>query len=342
MMPMSLRYLLPAALALFVGLAALAPRPLHGWVRFFDESPLSAVRTWEYWLQEYDLPRLQASTADMLVIDYSRSNPAGGAMIPFSAEQVARLKRKPDGTRRLVVAYLSIGEAEEYRYYWQPEWKSAPPAWIIGENCRWPRNHLVRFWEDGWKDIVYRGEDSYLARIQAAGFDGIYVDRIDIYDDLKSRHPEARQRMIEFMTEMAATARARTPQFLVIAQNAEDLVSERIYRRAIDGLAKEDLLYGVDGTAKRNTGDMITWSLGKLQQLQRDGKAVLAVEYLRSPDMVQATASELARLGIIGVFPPRALDGTDPLQPDPPGKAGESYGTPEYGQQNCDGVFKKS
>ena len=36
---------------------------------------------------------------------------------------------------------------------------------LIAENCRWPRNHLVRFWEDAWKDITIRGDGSYLGRV---------------------------------------------------------------------------------------------------------------------------------------------------------------------------------
>lgn len=37
----------------------------------------------------------------------------------FSREQIESLKKKSSGARRLVIAYLSIGEAEDYRYYWK-------------------------------------------------------------------------------------------------------------------------------------------------------------------------------------------------------------------------------
>ena len=40
-------------------------------------------------------------------------------------------------------AYLSLGEAEDYRFYWQPSWNSRKPAWLHGENPGWRGNYLV-------------------------------------------------------------------------------------------------------------------------------------------------------------------------------------------------------
>ena len=41
------------------------------------------------------------------MIDYS------GEDGPFSPAQVERMKQKPDGSRRIVLSYMSIGEAED-------------------------------------------------------------------------------------------------------------------------------------------------------------------------------------------------------------------------------------
>jgi cysteinyl-tRNA synthetase len=299
------------------------------------------VKTWDYWLQSYKLDRLASSQADMLVIDYARFNPDGGAMIPFTRAEVEQLQRTPDGRRRLVVAYFSIGEAEEYRPYWQSRWTATPPGWLIGENCRWPRNHLVQFWSPEWRKIIFDGADSYLARIKAAGFDGVYLDRVDAYDDLKTRFPQARQQIIEFVQALSARAKAGTGNFIVIAQNAEELLSDTSYRAAIDAVAKEDLLHGVGGTGRRNTADLIAWSKAQLAKLQREDKPVLAIEYLVDLAAVDTTRRELSALGIVSVFPPRALDGSDPFSTEAVTKLPAEIGTPEYGEQRCDGVFKK-
>lgn len=330
-----------AALAIVAAGLALVARQTG----VFDRglSRLAKVQTWTYQLQDLDktFDKLVASASDLIVVDYSMSQGAGRAMKPFTAEEVSRLKSKPGGGRRLVLAYLSIGEAEEYRYYWNAAWKSAPPSWLIAENCRWPRNHLVRFWEDGWKDIMIRGDGSYLARIQAAGFDGVYLDRIDVYDDIKDRHPNARADMIAFMTELARNARRTQPGFLIVAQNAEDLLDSAAYRSLLDGLAKEDMLFGVKGTGQRNPSDMIAWSRERIDKLRRDGKTILAAEYLTDAGQMASARKELATLGYVPVFPPRALDGADPLLPRTSADRLKEYGTPEYAAQNCDGVWKK-
>ncbi len=295
--------------------------------------PLAGAKTWDYQLQKIDPARLGASAADLLVIDYSRTGRHDEA---FTRDEVARLKRRPDGSRRLVVAYLSVGEAEEYRYYWRPEWKTSPPPWLYTENCRWPGNHLVRYWMDGWKDLIFRQTESYLARIIAAGFDGVYLDRIDAYWDLRERYPDGKEAMTGFVTELAAHARKMKPAFLIIAQNAEALLDAPDYRAAIDAIAKEDLLHGVKGTGVRNDDALIAWSLRQLNFLKREGKPIFVVEYLQSREAIEQTANETRSLGLRATFQTRALDGRDPLDPQTaktPSQA--TTGTPEFHIKHC-------
>ncbi len=290
---------------------------------------LQRASTWIYQLQNYDLGRLARSEADLIVIDYSRDGTEAGA---FTRAEIERLKTKPDGSRRPVTAYLSIGEAETYRFYWQDDWRGDPPDWLLQENCRWPGNYIVKFWDPAWKELIYRGSDPYLERVISAGFDGVYLDRVDVYWDLRKTHPGGRDAMIAFVRELAETARKARPGFLVIAQNAESLLADPDYRETIDAIAKEDLLFGVDGTGRRNSQQMINWSLHHLNLLHRENKPVFVVEYLRKADQIASVASELEDLGYRATFEPRALDGTDPLTV--PAKDDES-GTPEHRAKRC-------
>jgi cysteinyl-tRNA synthetase, unknown class len=100
----------------------------------------------------------------------------------FTVEELAALKRKRNGGSRLVIAYLSIGEAEDYRYYWQEGWKRSPPAWLDAENPNWKGNYKVRYWDKGWQGIIFGGQNSYLQKILDAGFDGVYLDIIDAFE----------------------------------------------------------------------------------------------------------------------------------------------------------------
>lgn len=311
------------------------------------KAQLAGVRTWTYQLQDFarSQKRVATSDSDMLVIDYAADR--GDGLKPLSRETVEHLKRKPDGSRRLVITYFSVGEAEDYRPYWKASWRAAAPDWIISENCRWPKNYLVKFWEKGWRDIVFGGAHAYLTAIQDAGFDGVYLDRVDVYADIAGRFPQARARMIDFVRDLAAAARARDPGFLVIVQNAEELLADSAYRATIDAVAKEDLLYGVDGTGKRNPPAMVTDTVALLDTLKAEGKPIFAVEYLTSRQAIAAARRALKARGYVGVFPTRALDGADPVAAHDVAVAAATpaepeTGTPEYAQAKCDGVWQKA
>lgn len=100
----------------------------------------------------------------------------------FTAEEIAQLRNKANGGKRLVICYMSIGEAEDYRYYWQSSWNTNKPDWIAAENPDWPGNFKVKYWNEDWQLIIYKSADSYLDRIVTVGFDGVYLDIIDAFE----------------------------------------------------------------------------------------------------------------------------------------------------------------
>ncbi len=77
---------------------------------------------------------------------------------------------------------MSIGEAEDYRYYWQDSWINNPPNWLEDENPDWEGNYKVRYWDKDWQSIIYGNDNSYLKKIINAGFDGVYLDIIDAFE----------------------------------------------------------------------------------------------------------------------------------------------------------------
>jgi len=105
----------------------------------------------------------------------------------LTTAQVDSLKTKSNGGARLVLSYLSIGEAEDYRYYWDSGWDSNPPDWLDEANPDWPGNYKVRYWDPDWQDIIYGNADSYLQVILDAGFDGVYLDIIDAFEYWESQ-----------------------------------------------------------------------------------------------------------------------------------------------------------
>jgi cysteinyl-tRNA synthetase len=104
---------------------------------------------------------------------------------PFSAAEIDSMKKKKDGGQRLMICYMSIGEAENYRYYWQAGWSTGTPPWLGPENPAWPGNYLVNYWDKTWQDIIYGNDQSYTKKILDAHFDGVYLDRIDAFENFE-------------------------------------------------------------------------------------------------------------------------------------------------------------
>ena len=82
----------------------------------------------------------------------------------------------------MVISYISIGEAEDYRYYWNPSWNTTKPDWIDAVNPNWPGNYKVKYWNTEWKNIIYGNNSSYMKKILDANFDGAYLDIIDAFE----------------------------------------------------------------------------------------------------------------------------------------------------------------
>ena len=121
---------------------------------------------------------------DLIFMDLFFGYDTNGVQKPWTASEIASLKKKKNGGKRKICAYISVGEAEDYRYYWLSAWdkKATRPAWIDAENEDWEGNYKVKYWYPQWQSILYGSSNAYLDRIIAAGFDGVYLDVIDAYE----------------------------------------------------------------------------------------------------------------------------------------------------------------
>ena len=114
---------------------------------------------------------LKNTNYDLLLIEVSHNN------IFFTKEQIEELKIKHNGGKRIVIAYLSIGEAENYRVYWKKKWNKKKPNWIVKENESWEGNYIVKYWSPEWKNII----KEYQKKLDEIGVDGYLLDTVDSY-----------------------------------------------------------------------------------------------------------------------------------------------------------------
>ena len=92
-------------------------------------------------------------------------------------------------TAKRVVAYISLGEAENYRWYWKGRWNKAKnrPAWIGPVNPDWDGNFKVEYWDPVWQQIAKWNIDKMID----AGYDGVFFDVVDAYEFWQPTRPSA-------------------------------------------------------------------------------------------------------------------------------------------------------
>ena len=269
--------------------------------RSASASPSTGAASWGYQLQKLNIANAAASPFDILVIDTTKDGSDDSALTP---SELDKLRRKAGGGTRRILAYLSIGEAESYRSYWDASWKRSKPEWLLGENPEWKENYAVCFWHSGWQGIMCGTPAARLDRVIDAGFDGVYLDKCDVFDDLKRRYKSAAASrsdiegdMVNFIAHLSDYAKSRNPNFLIVMQNAEDLLERPDLRAVLDGAAKEEFLYGANSPEKLNSADDFNHSREMLDLMRSEGKLVLVVEYLNDQSKIRHAVETIRPLG---------------------------------------------
>ena len=200
-------------------------------------------------LSDESVEEIVNSDYDMVVIDFISSE-ADNTDYPM-AETIARMQNAPHPKK--VIAYIDIGEAEEYRIYWDESWGIGNPAWIVGDDPDgWAENYPVAFWAEEWQEI-WLGNGGLLDQIGEVGFDGVYLDWVEAYSDENvvtvaiDEGTNPIYAMIEFVSAISANVKDECGDCVVIAQNAAELVEYAEYAATIDGLAQEQVWF--DGGA---------------------------------------------------------------------------------------------
>jgi cysteinyl-tRNA synthetase len=254
-----------------------------------------------YQLQNLDLTAVGATAYDLVVIDYSAD---GDDATAYTAAQIAALRDSPGGVK-IVLSYMSIGEAEDYRFYWQSDWEPGNPPWLDEENPGWEGNYKVHYWDPAWQTIVF----SYTDRLLDAGFDGAYLDIIDAYEYYSATRPTAAQDMADFVAAIRAYARARDPDFYIFPQNAPELADEIAgYLDSVDGIGQEDIYYGYEDDDVMTPPEVSAELEGYLDLFKNDGKLVLTVDYATTPAHVDDAYAKSLAQGYVPFVTVRDLD----------------------------------
>jgi cysteinyl-tRNA synthetase len=258
-------------------------------------NPLKGVENWLYHLGDIDnnkAEKIGKLNVDLIVIDYATFDL--DVVRPYRAEKLATMR---GSNNKLILSYISIGEAEEYRPYWQSEWKYKPPGFLSAFNPEWPDNYKVKYWEKTWQDIIFR----YVDDIVNAGFDGLYMDIIDAFQYWEEIAPHTgidyQQEMADFVAAIRAHAEKALArigdkrEFVLIGQNGEELITNAKYLATVDGIAKEDLRFYYPNE-RESSFDLVptAWfeeSKRYLEMAKAKGIEAFVVEYMKKARQIE-------------------------------------------------------
>lgn len=137
---------------------------------------LYLINTSKFSSRENLLEELSKTNFDLITIDLFHY-----ANKPYTPAELERLKTKANGGKRLVIAYVNIGAAEKWRYYWRPLWELGDPKWIAKPYEGYDGEFWVQYWSPEWQSIIFGNDTSYIKRIVDAGFDGAFLDNVEAY-----------------------------------------------------------------------------------------------------------------------------------------------------------------
>jgi cysteinyl-tRNA synthetase, unknown class len=280
-----------------------------GWLLLASMPALAArdwasVKSWVYQLTNYkdgQLGQIAEGGFDLAVIDLARDGKNGF----FTHEEIDAVKQK--GV--IVLAYFEIGAIENYR----PEWKDIPEDLKVGVVKGWPKERLVKFWEERWWPVVKGRVDQALK----AGFDGAYLDMVTAYEEIPAKEmkrEELAHKMVGLIGRISQYAKTANPQFKIVPQNSPELYTwayweakpNEEYIRAVDGIGIEDVFYlAHDKPAK------MKWCEENRQNalaIKRAGKLVLGVDYAKTPACIADAYARQRAWGFVPYVSVVALD----------------------------------
>ncbi|WP_281024556.1 MJ1477/TM1410 family putative glycoside hydrolase [Methylobacterium segetis] len=292
-------------------------RESNGSAQTDKREAVMAFKSWAIQLQNAQPSEIASSPYEMAVVD--RDWWDGTSIRSYYASEVKLMETPANGVgHREILSYMSVGQASNYRDYWNPSWNSAPPPWLDSYDPNWAGSFSVHYWEQGWKNILFGSPAAYLDRIIKAGFDGVFLDNVSIfhqYDNYAFADGSTKtsaERMIDLVAEISAYAKKINPAFHIYSNGGEDLVPKAQFLNAIDGINKESLYYGVPGLGIHNDPAMVSYSEGLLKTAKSAGKTVLNIEYLGQESSITDVIGQDAKNSFLPYFTPQqSLDTLD-------------------------------
>lgn len=149
-----------------------------------NNKPCKLSQWWLYQIntpagQPYNVTALAESNADFIVVDYLHNGAASKLITPAELNLIRGGGSSKKGFQsKIILGYISAGEAEIYRYYWNPGWADSTqpnadtpqcngkrtkgtPAWLLEPSSESRALWRVHFWHPQWIAVL----NGYIGKI---------------------------------------------------------------------------------------------------------------------------------------------------------------------------------
>lgn len=223
---------------------------------------LEEVKHWVYNIQHVstaaNIEALVGSHFDMYVLEPTRSEKNENFNMKKLVKDIREYNIQNYHKDPIILAYVDIGQAEEWRWYFGDDWQIGNPYWLVANDPNgWDGNYPVAYWNPVWHNIMYKGYygTSSVKQTLEDGFDGIYMDWVEAFSDknvitaarIQGKNPANEMfRLIEGIRDYARNFKS---DYLIVAQNAPDLFQEdpTRYVNVIDAIAEEAVWFEGNG-----------------------------------------------------------------------------------------------
>jgi len=199
---------------------------------------------------------------------------------------------------KTMFSYLDVGEAENFRSYWQSSWDSHPPSFVLAPDQGSPGDYLVAFWNTTWQGIMV----NYIQTLAKEGYNGVFMDMGDAYTYpavvAAYNHSDGTiaNAYADYIIKLANAAKEINPNFKVMLNNGTGLLSNANLVHAIDGFDVEQPTFNSTDTAL-------------IHNVIAAGKTVTAINYDSTTSQQAAFIAKAVGDGYVPFESDTALDG---------------------------------
>ena len=178
----------------------------------------------------------------------------------------------------IVLAYINIGYAEEWRSYWI----NVSRAGIVHGPTEYEGEYFVEYWSPAWRSIIL----GYARKALAEGFTGVYLDNIDAAMVLREEKPGWAGNVdpVEAIIELVSSVDSVAGLVYVNIGAAVGLLYNNSLLNHVDGVLREEVFHQLDGLGRLSSNPYsgVKTVLDALVYARMRGKTVIVVEFVTS------------------------------------------------------------